>query len=179
VIVADTVGGVNTSPIPAVVYPEMQDRRSNFDWLLEVISAAALVTAGADVAIHWSAIPARIPVHFDAGGNPNAWGAKNMLLFLLATTVVVAIVLTMAESRQRLINIPMKVDRDSPAVRQLLRSMVIAMKAVITVSFVWIVDLTMRTAVGEANGLGRGFLPVFLGGIFAPLIYYLVKLHRL
>jgi hypothetical protein len=71
------------------------------------------------------------------------------------------------------------VDRDSPGVRQLLRSMVIVVKAVITVVFVWITDVTMRTATGEANGLGRAFLPVFLAGIFAPLIYYLLKLRRL
>ena len=102
-----------------------------------------------------------------------------MLPFLLATTVVMAILLTVAESYQRLINVPMKVDRDSPEVRRLLRSMVIAMKAVITVSFVWIVDLTMRIALGEANGLDRAFPPLFLGSIFAPMIIHLVKLYRL
>ena len=73
----------------------------------------------------------------------------------------------------------MKVDRDSPAVRRLLRSLVIAMKAVIMVSSVWIIDLTMRTAVGEANGLGRVFVPVFLAAVGAPIIYYVVKLARL
>jgi hypothetical protein len=102
-----------------------------------------------------------------------------MLLLLLGTTAAVAGLLTIAESNQRLINIPMKVDRNSPEARRLLRSMVIVMKAVISVFFLWIADSTMRTAVGEAHGLGRAFLPVFVGGILAPLVYYLVRLHRL
>jgi len=154
------------------------ERRSTLDWLYEGVSVAALAAACGDVAIHWSALPERIPTHFGAGGTPNGWGGKSMLLILLATTVLVAILLTVAERYQRLINIPMRVDRDSPEVQRLLRSMVIAMKAVITVMFVWIVDLTMRTAVGEANGLGAAFLPVFLGGTFAPAVYYLTKLKK-
>lgn len=153
--------------------------RSIFDWILEGVSALAIVAAIGDVAMHWSILPARIPVHFGAAGSPNAWGDRNMLLILLATTFVMAVVLTLAENYQRLINIPMKVDRDSPEVRRLLRSMVIALKAVITVSSVWIIDLTMRTAVGEANGLGRAFLPLFLAAIVLPIAYSLVKLARL
>jgi di/tricarboxylate transporter len=157
----------------------MEPRRSTLDWFLEFVSAISLIAAAADVAMHWSTLPERIPTHFGVAGNPDGWGGKNMLLLLLALTLVVAILLTVAESYQRLINIPIKVDRESPQVRGLLRSMVIALKAVITLIFVWIVDLTMRTAVGEANGLGRAFLPVFLGATFAPMIYYLVKLKRL
>lgn len=157
----------------------MAPRRSAIDWFFECVSATALVAAIADVASHWRALPERIPTHFGAAGNPNGWGGKDTLLLLLGATVAMAIVLTVAESYQRLINIPLGVDRDSPAVRRLLRSMVIVMKAVITVAFVWVSDLTMRTAMGEADGLGRAFLPVFLGGTFVPIIYYVVRLKRL
>jgi uncharacterized membrane protein len=157
----------------------MDARRSALDWVFEIVSAGALLLAIGDVAMHWSMLPERIPIHFGAAGDPNGWGSKSMLLLLLATTVTMAILLTVAESRQRLINIPMNLDRDSPKVRRLLRSMVIVMKAVITVAFAWIVDLTMRTAVGEANGLGREFMPLFLGGVILPIVYYLVKLFRL
>jgi Protein of unknown function (DUF1648) len=157
----------------------MSTGRSISDWVLEVASAVALVVAGGDVAMHWSLLPERIPVHFGVAGSPNAWGDRKMLVYLLAATIVMAVVLTIAESYQRLINIPMKVDRESPEVRCLLRSLVIAMKAVITVSSVWIIDLTMRTAVGEANGLGLAFAPVFLVAVIVPIVYYLVKLARL
>lgn len=157
----------------------MRMGRSIFDWVLEGVSAVALAAAGVDVAIGWNRMPSRIPVHFGAAGSPNAWGDRTMLLYLLAATVAMAVVLTIAESYQRLINIPMKVDRESPEVRRLLRSLVIAMKAVITVSSVWIIDLTMRTALGEANGLGRAFVPVFLAAVIAPIVYYLGRLARL
>src|ERR1019366_1219834 len=73
VIVADTVGGVNISSQSVVVCGSMDSTRSTLDWLLEGVSAAALLAASADVWMHWSILPARIPVHFDAAGNPNAW----------------------------------------------------------------------------------------------------------
>ena len=157
----------------------MSSPRSGLDWLFEGLSATALLGAGWDLATHWSALPARIPTHFGASGNPNGWGGKDSLLLLLGTTAGMFILLTIAESYQRLINIPIKVDRESPAVRQLLRSMVIAMKAVITVAFAWIVNLTIRTALGQADGLGVAFLPLFLAGILGPVVFYVVKLKKL
>jgi uncharacterized membrane protein len=153
--------------------------RSISDWVLEGVSAFALVAAGGDVAMHWSLLPARIPVHFGATGTPNAWGDRKMLLFLLAATIVMAVLLTIAESYQRLINIPIKVNRELPEVRRVLRSLAITMKAVIAVSSVWVIDLTMRTAVGAENGLGRAFVPLFPGALIVPIVYYLVKLARL
>lgn len=157
----------------------MEQRRSTLDWIFEFVSAAALLAASADVAMHWKLLPERIPTHFGVAGNPDGWGSRNMLLVLLAVTFAMAVLLTFAESYQQLINIPMSIDRESPQVKGLLRSMVIVLKAVITITFVWIVDVTMRTAVGEAHGLGRAFLPLFLGATFAPMIYFLVKLKRL
>ncbi len=157
----------------------MDAPRSSVDWILEGVAGIALLAAIGDVAMHWHLLPERIPVHFGASGDPDGWGGRSMLLVLLGTTVGMSVILTLAEKYQRLINIPISVDRESPAVRQLLRSMVIGLKAVITAAFFWIADVTMRTALGETNGLGTAFLPLFLGGIFAPMIYYLVKLKRL
>ncbi len=157
----------------------MSPRRSGLDWFFEGVSVIALLGAGWDLALHWGMLPAQIPTHFNAAGNPNGWGGKNSLLLLLGTTAGMFILLTIAESYQRLINIPIKVDRESPAVRQLLRRMVIAMKVVVTVAFAWIVDRTIRTALGEARGLGIAFLPVFLAGVLGPVVFYVVKLKRL
>jgi uncharacterized membrane protein len=157
----------------------MNTPRSTPDWILEAVSAVTLAAAIGDVALHWRILPQRIPIHFGASGDPNGWGDKNMLLLLLSSTIGMAILLTIAETRQRLINVPLNVDRDSPQVRSILRSMAIVMKAVIILAFFWITDATMRTALGEAHGLGRAFLPLFLGGTLAPAIYYAVKLKRL
>jgi len=33
----------------------------------------------------WTELPARIPTHFDLGGNPNGWSDKNGLIYLLAS----------------------------------------------------------------------------------------------
>ncbi len=146
--------------------------RSVVDWIGEGIAGVAIAFATGEVAVRWSSLPARIPTHFDASGQVNGWGGKEMLLLLVGSTILIGILLTVAETNQRLINIPISVDRESPEVRQILRSMVIAMKAVISLSFAWIVDGTIR-----GSGLGRAFLPVFLTTTLAPVIYFLLKLR--
>ncbi len=154
-------------------------RRSALDWFFEGASVAALLASTWDLQNHWEALPARIATHFDARGHPNGFGGKDSLLFLYGITIAVAVGLTIAERYQRLINIPLRVDRESPAVRRLLRSMAIVLKAVILITFGWIAHVTMKTALGEASGLGRAFLPLFIGGTLAPVVYYIVKLKRL
>lgn len=152
--------------------------RSIPDWVLETLSALTLVASGAEIALRWNTLPTRIPTHFDAFGNPNGWGTKNSLLILLGATAVVAALLTAAETHQRLINIPVQIDRESPEVRRVLRSMVILMKAVLLAGFFWITDTTIRIATGTATSMGRAFLPLFLGAVFVPIICYTVKLKR-
>lgn len=156
----------------------MDSPRSTTDWIFETVWAVALFAAIGEVALRWSSLPARIPVHFDASGGVNGWGGKSMLLVLVGSTIAMSILLTIAASFQRMINIPMNADRDSPAVRRLLRSMVIVMKTVMTLGFFWIDHVTIKTALGEPGGMGRLFLPLFLSGTFLPIVYFMVKLHR-
>ena len=156
----------------------MDRARTALDWVLEGVAFVTLMAAAGDVAMHWGMLPEQIPVHFGVSGEADGWGDRSMMLWLLAVSAAAWILLTVAGKYQRLINIPMVLDRESPVVRGLLRSMEIAMKVVVMVSLLWIVDLTMRTAVGEAKGLGVWFAPVFLGATIVPLVYYLVKLKR-
>ncbi|HXE62649.1 MAG TPA: DUF1648 domain-containing protein [Bryobacteraceae bacterium] len=157
----------------------MMPQRSGMDWLLEGIGAAAVIAAAAEIGMHWSALPVRIPTHFGIGGQANGWGERNSLLVLLASTIVMFVLLTIAEKYQRLVNIPVKVDREAPEVKRLIRSLAIALKAVLSAGFYWITHVTIAIAMSERTAMGRVFLPVFLAAVLAPVIYYSVRLKRL
>jgi len=47
-------------------------------WILMLLPFVYLSTI-------WTELPARIPTHFDLGGNPNGWSDKNGLIYLLAS----------------------------------------------------------------------------------------------
>jgi uncharacterized membrane protein len=156
----------------------VEAKRSSFDWLLEGISLAGLVAVFAIVIFHWEDLPERIPAHFGASGRPNRWGAKSELWILPITSLILYVTLTAASRYQKLINVPFTIDRNAPAVRQILLSMSIALKAVAQVAFVYMIWMSVNTALGRANGLGILFAPVFLLATSAPIVFYLLKLRR-
>ena len=47
-------------------------------WILMLLPFVYLSTI-------WTELPARIPTHFDLGGNPNGWSDKNGLIYLLTS----------------------------------------------------------------------------------------------
>jgi len=147
----------------------------------EGLALVALVTIIGTVVAHWKALPARIPTHFEISGSPDGWGNKNGMLQLPLTAIGLYILITVASCCQRLINLPMAIDRDTPEVQRLLRSMSITLKMVILFVFVYIEWTTVNTALGRSAGLGKLFLPISLVAAFIPLVLYLQKLrgHRL
>jgi type IV secretory pathway VirB6-like protein len=157
----------------------MTPKRSGVDWLLEGIAAAALVAAAWELAMRWNALPARIPTHFGIGGHANGWGGRNSLLTLLGATVAMFALLTAAEKYQRLVNIPIKVDREAPGVKRLIRSLAIAIKAVLSAGFFWITHVTIGIAMGERTAMGPVFLPLFLAAVLVPVFYYTARLKKL
>lgn len=92
--------------------------------------------------------------------------------------VFVYALLSAASKYQGIINIPMEVDRSSPAVQRLLRSMVITMKVEVMFLFHYLCHRIMGVAVGVAAGLRMWFLPVVLIGVMIPLVYYMWRLRR-
>jgi len=157
----------------------MMPKRSGVDWLLEIVGAAAVVGAALEIAMRWNALPLKIPTHFGIDGQANGWGGRNSLLVLLASTIVMFALLTIAERYQRLVNIPVKVDREAPEVKRLIRSFAIVIKAVLSAGFFWITHVTIGIAMQQRTAMGRVFLPVFLAAVLAPTVYFSVRLKRL
>jgi uncharacterized membrane protein len=157
----------------------MMAKRSRLDWALEAIAAASVAWAAAEIAMRWSTLPPRIPVHFGIRGEPNGWGGPKSLLVLLASTIVMFILLTVAGYKQRLVNIPVKVDREAPEAKRLIRSLAIATKAALSAGFFWITHVTIAIALGQRTAMGRVFLPLFLTAVAAPVFYYGARLRKL
>ena len=157
----------------------MAESRSRAQWFFEGLSLLLVIFMFAMVAFHWSQFPDRVPAHYGISGKPNGWHGKSFLLILPLIAAVTWVVITAAQRYPRLINIPFTIDRDSPEVQSLLRSMMIAEKTTVALTFAWLMRGMVRTALGRAEGIGQWFLPITLVLIFAPLAVYSVKLLRL
>jgi uncharacterized membrane protein len=156
----------------------MPVRHSSADRILEGVALILLLSIFAIVAWNWPDLPERVPKHFNASGQPDSWGGKSFLWFLPGVSAGLYLLMTAAAHYPGLINLPIRVDRSLPEVRQILLSMTIVLKVVILMSFVYITQATIDAALGQGEGLGGFFLPVFLAVTLVPTAFYVIKLRR-
>lgn len=147
-------------------------------WFFELICILALVTTAIFLIVHWGAMPSRIPSHFSPTGEADKWGGKHILLLLMLSDFAIYLVLSVVARHQKFINLPIKVDRESPVVRQRLKEMVTLLKVVATLSFGLIIWNITRTALGYAQGIGHAFVPLLLISNLAIVLVYLVSVRK-
>lgn len=99
------------------------------------------------------------------------------MLSLPVTAVGLYILMTVSSRYQRLINVPMAIDREAPEVQRLLQSMSIVLKMVVVFVLAYVEWAEVNTALGRSTGLGKLFLPISLIAVFLPLGLYLQKLR--
>ncbi len=156
-------------------------RRSTLDWALEAVALAGLIAVIALIAAYWPQIPP--PRRFRLRSPPTqlalvTGNVKTALMIMSGLAAATYAALTAAAHSRRLIRLPPEVHTDSPHVRQLLLSMMIVMKAVVMLLFVYLGWTMLQVALGRARGLSPGSLSLFVLLVPVPLIFYTVKLRR-
>jgi hypothetical protein len=148
------------------------------DWLLELAAAAAIVTALV-LLLPYGDIPDRIPRHFGASGDPDAWGDKSLLLWLTGLNVLLYAGMTVGSRFPHRFNYPWPITHQNASQQyRLARRLLMAVKGAVAWIFTYITYATVQTASGEAEGLGAGFLPFALGITFVPVAAYFVLAYR-
>jgi hypothetical protein len=158
----------------------MKPKRSKIDWVLEGMSVAALL-AGLALAISaWDELPARLarrPFGASAAGF-GPWTARNALWIVMLLNAGAYVGLTAAAHWDKLIHVPAELDRAHPHLRQLLFSLVIVLKAILTLFSLYLMWALASIGRGHGAGLNGGFVMLFVLLVPAPLIWYTVKLRR-
>jgi hypothetical protein len=144
--------------------------RSRVDWVLEAVALAALLTALALTVYYWPRIPDPRFVRL--------LPAKTTLWIVAFIDVAAYVGLTLSARGKGLIEIPPELERRSPQLRQMLFSMVIVMKAVLTLFAVYLVWALINVGLRRGGGLSGGFLTLFTLAVPLPLVVYTLKLRR-
>ena len=140
--------------------------------LRELLAAAGVVFTVMLVATRYAALPAVIPIHFNAHGAVDGWGGKITLLLLAGASCLLYGVLTLAASfPEHMISLPMKVARRRDAL-PLAVEMVCWLKVEIAWMFYWITWTIIAVATGRRPGLGPWFMPLLLACVFGTTALY-------
>jgi uncharacterized membrane protein len=143
--------------------PEIKIKLTVFDWLIEFFALSFMILLLSLPLIYIHVLPDRIPVHFNAAGQPDDYGDMSTLWILPLTGVLMYFLMTVLSAFPRIYNYPVKITPENAAVQYRIATRLIRiLKTVIIMIFCFICFQTIKTATGEAAGLGKIFLPVSL-----------------
>ena len=117
------------------------------------------------IASRWDSLPAEIPAHFNAAGQPESFGPKSSLLSLLVISWVGYGLFTVLSYFPKFWNLPVK----TPRAYQIAGILMPVLGLMLALIFGWV---SLRSAQGL--GLGSWFMPAVLAGVGVPVLVLIV-----
>lgn len=159
--------------------PILTIRLKAIDWFLEALTALfVLLLIGLPIYFYGD-MPDQVPSHFNAAGEPDAFGSKKSIWGLPFVGLIMAVGLTMLNKIPHLYNYPVPIDKKNARQQYTNATRLIrAVKTVIVGTFAYIVHVSIQTALGHSKGLGNGFLIIFGLILFGVIIFYMYRAGR-
>ena len=156
--------------------PRMKLQLNQTDKILEVLGWVSVVGIWALTLTNYSILPEIIPIHFNGAGKADGFGNKTQIFVLPIISTLLFIGLTTLNKHPHMFNYPSQITKEN-AVHQYTNAtrMMRVLKLVIVVLFGLIVFRKIQIVNGHADGLGTWFLPLTMGMIFIPMLYFLIK----
>ncbi len=156
--------------------PKIKLEHTKADKAFEIIGWVLVISVWGFTVKNYADLPDTIPTHYNIAGEADGFNGKVTILTLPLLATALFVGLTFLNKFPHIFNYPTNITQHN-ALRQYTNAtrMIRYLKLVIVVIFGLIAFKTIQNGNGEANGLGIWFLPLTLGLIFIPLIYFLIK----
>jgi uncharacterized membrane protein len=156
--------------------PRLNLELTQADKSVEIIGWLLIFAIWGLTILSYQNLPDIIPTHYNVAGVADGFGDKWMILTLPLVATVLFVVLTILNKFPHIFNYPTEITADN-ALRQYTNAtrLVRYLKVIIALIFGLIAFQTIRHANGQTDGLGVWFLPLTMGLIFIPVIYFLIK----
>ena len=155
--------------------PKIRPPKIFWDKVLEATAILGVLFGIILILQAWSSLPATIPIHFDAVGNPDGYGSKGMIWLLPAISVVMIPAMLFLRMFPWLSNVPIEITEEN-ALHQysLINRLLSLLACFVSLLFLTLVYDTISIAGGGSSLLGWIFMPIFLGSITVPIIWYFI-----
>ncbi|WP_372868388.1 DUF1648 domain-containing protein [Planomicrobium okeanokoites] len=159
--------------------PAMKIPKSLFaqflDWLTILVFAAVVIF----LITQFSALPDRVPGHYDGEGNVDRWGSKMELWILPLVGVLLWIPMTVLERYPHLFNYLNLREDNIEAQYRNGQLMLNVLKNESVLLFSYLTFQGIRVATGGTEALGIFFMPIFLVVIIGSMIIFLIRMLKL
>jgi hypothetical protein len=151
--------------------------------ILEAVSLLLLVLvwAGTARAVFGSdPVPARIPIHFDAAGQPDGWATRGMLWLQPAIAAGIHLLMTLVARFAATFNFGRGVGQGARrALEKGALGMISWLKVEILMLLAWIQYQTIEFARRGQGRLSPVFIPVMMVIVFGTIAWHTVAMRRL
>jgi uncharacterized membrane protein len=156
--------------------PKIKLELTTIDKAFEIVGWFIIAIVWGLIITNYANLPDTIPTHYNGLGQVDGFGGKATILTLPLIATILFIGLTVLNKFPHVFNYPTKITQGN-AFRQYTNAtrLMRYLKLIVVFIFGIIAFKTIQNANGEADGLGVWFLPLTLGLIFIPLIYFIVK----
>jgi len=124
-------------------------------------------------------LPARIPTHFNASGQPDGWGAPGMLWVIPLIATVIYLLMSLVSRYPSSFHFPMRMH---PAARRGLEAIALNMlswlRAEVVCLFACIQSKTIQFARSGHGTLSPLFLPAVLIVVFGTIAWHIAAMRR-
>lgn len=159
--------------------PRIQIEWTPVDKIIEAMSLLILVVMWVFTLLRYADLPDIIPIHYNAAGIADGFGKKAHILILPVISTIFYVSFTLLNRFPHIFNFPVRITEEN-AYRQYanMTRMLRWLKLLILFLFGMIIWNTVRFTDNHPEGLKSWFLPVTLGLVFIPMIYYIFKSWR-
>jgi uncharacterized membrane protein len=156
--------------------PKLNLELSQADKAFEIIGWILILSNWGLTIANYQSLPDVIPTHFNGAGVADQFGDKWMILTLPFIASVLFVGLTNLNKFPHIYNYPTGITSEN-ALRQYTNAtrLIRYLKVIIAVIFGLISFQIISTANGQKDDLGTWFLPMTMGMLVIPTIYYLIK----
>lgn len=156
--------------------PKIKLELTRTDKTLEVLGWISILVIWVLTITNYTNLPDTIPIHYNGAGQADGFGEKDNILALPIISTILFIGLTVLNKFPHVFNYPTNITAEN-ACQQYTNAtrMMRVLKLVIVIIFGLIVLQTIRHVNGQTIGLGVWFLPLTVGLMLIPTIYFLIK----
>ena len=125
---------------------------------------------------YFEKLPETIPIHFVANGEADGFSGKGIIWTLPIIGMVMYVGMFWLNKYHHIFNYPQQVTKENAERLYTIGTrMIMTLNSIITCIFAYITYSTIQTSLGNQDGLGTWFTPVFVILIFVVTGYFLYQ----
>ncbi len=154
--------------------------RNKTELFFELLALLGIISSVCLYLFSIGSLPAKIPTHFGFSGKPDDWGSKYNIIVPLIVSIFLYILLTLSWLFTANYKYPVKSNMIPKEIQaEFAQKLILVLKTELMWIFFFMLYKTIQVSFSKSEGLGTGFIFVFLITIFGTIGFFIFKMNTI